>query len=43
MDPCIVIKISQKDPTRWNRVVESIIPMFFNCSTCFERHTAHHQ
>jgi len=23
-------------------VVEFIIPMFLNCSTCFERHTAHH-
>jgi len=23
--------------------VEFIIPMFINCSTCFERHTAHHQ
>jgi hypothetical protein len=21
----------------------SRIPMFLNCSTCFERHTAHHQ
>ena len=27
MDPCIVIQISQKEPTRWNRVVEFIIPM----------------
>jgi hypothetical protein len=26
-----------------NRVVEYIIPMFLNCSTCFGRHTAHHQ
>jgi len=25
------------------RVVEFIIPMFLNCSTCFGRHTAHHQ
>jgi hypothetical protein len=23
--------------------VEFIIPMFLNCSTCFERHTVHHQ
>jgi len=29
--------------TRCNRVVEFIIPMFLNCSTCFGRHTAHHQ
>jgi hypothetical protein len=27
---------------RCNRVVEFIIPMFLNCSTCFGRHTAHH-
>jgi len=24
-------------------MVEFIIPMFLNCSTCFERHTLHHQ
>ena len=24
-------------------VVEFIIPVFLNCSTCFWRHTAHHQ
>jgi hypothetical protein len=23
--------------------IEFIIPMFFNCSTCFGRHTAHHE
>jgi hypothetical protein len=34
---------SQKKPTRYNRVVEFIIPVFLNCSTCFGRHTAHHQ
>jgi len=26
-----------------DRVVEFIIPVFLNCSTCFGRHTAHHQ
>ena len=35
--------ISQKEPTRCNRVVEFVIPKFLNCSTCFGRHTAHHQ
>jgi len=30
-------------PARCDRVVEFIIPVFLNCSTCFERHTAHHQ
>ena len=43
MDPCTVIQISKKEPTRCNRVVEFIIPVFLNCSTCFGRHTAHHQ
>jgi len=28
---------------RCDRVVEFIIPTFLNCSTCFGRHTAHHQ
>jgi hypothetical protein len=31
------------EPTRCNRVVEFIIPMFLNYSTCFGWHTAHHQ
>jgi len=26
-----------------DRVVEFIIPMFLNCSTCFGRHTEHQQ
>jgi hypothetical protein len=32
-----------KKPRRHDRVVEFIIPVFLNCSTCFGRHTAHHQ
>jgi len=32
-----------EEPTRCDRVVEFIIPVFLNCSTCFGRHTAHHQ
>ena len=32
-----------KEPTRCDRVVEFIIPVFLNCSTCFEQHAAHHQ
>ena len=39
MDPCIVIYISKKEPTRCDLVVEFIVPMFINCSTCFGRHT----
>jgi hypothetical protein len=39
----IYIWILQKEPTICNRVVELIIQMLRNCSTCFGRHTAHHQ
>jgi len=41
MDPCIV-DYSVEIPTRYSFVVEFIIPKFFEGSTCFERHTAHH-
>jgi hypothetical protein len=34
---------SQKEQRRCDRVVDFIIPLFLNCSTCFRRHTAHHQ
>jgi len=40
---CTVNQILWKEPTRCNHVVEFIIPVFLNCSTCFGRHTAHHQ
>jgi len=30
-------------PTRCSFVIGFIIPKFFEGSTCFERHTAHHQ
>jgi len=42
MDPCIV-NDSVEIPTRCNLVIEFIIPMFIEGSTCLERHTAHHQ
>jgi len=42
MDPCIVDD-SVEIPTRCSFVVEFIIPKFIEGSTCFERHTAHHQ
>jgi len=35
--------ISQKEPTKCDRVVEFIIPVFLDCSTCFGSYTAHHQ
>jgi hypothetical protein len=37
------LEISQKEPTRCNRVVEFAIPKFLNCSACFGGHTTHHQ
>jgi len=42
MDPCIV-DASLEIPTRCSFVIEFNIPKFFKGSTCFERHTAHHQ
>jgi hypothetical protein len=42
MDPCIV-DYSVEIPTRCSFVIEFIIPTFIEGSTCFERHTAHHQ
>ena len=42
MDPCIVDN-SVEIPTRCSFVIEFIIPKFIEGSTCFERHTNHHQ
>ena len=42
MDPCIV-DASLEIPTRCSFVIEFIISKFIEGSTCFERHTAHHQ
>ena len=42
MDPCIVDD-SVEIPTRCSFVIEFIVPKFIEGSTCFERHTAHHQ
>jgi len=42
VDQCIV-DYSVEIPTRCSFVIEFIIPKFFKGSTCFERHTAHHQ
>jgi len=42
VDPCIVDD-SVEIQTRCNFVIEFIIPKFIEVSTCFERHTTHHQ
>ena len=41
-DPCIVDD-SVEITTRCRFVIEFIIPKFIEVSSCFERHTAHHQ
>jgi hypothetical protein len=38
-----IVDYSAKIPTRCSFVTEFIIPEFNEGSTCFERHTAHHQ
>jgi len=38
-----ICKLHTVKPTRCNLVIEFIIPMFIEGSTCYERHTAHHQ
>jgi hypothetical protein len=42
MDPCIVLWLS-RNTHKMQFVIEFIIPKFIEGSTCFERHTAHHQ
>ena len=42
LDPCIVDYVVETT-TRCGFVIEFIIPQFFEGSTCFERHNAHHQ
>ena len=41
-DPCIVVWLS-RNTNKMQFVIEFIIPKFIEDSTCFERHTAHHQ
>jgi len=42
VDLCIV-DYSVEIPARCSFVIEFVIPKIFKGSTCFERHTAHHQ
>ena len=41
--PTIYFRYSVEITTRCSLVIEFIIPKFIGGSTCFERHTAHHQ
>ena len=43
VDPCIIVKFIQKNPTKCNNVSKFYYSIFMWSSTCFERHTAHHQ
>jgi hypothetical protein len=42
VDPCIIVQFIKKNPTRCNNVSKFYYSVFV-CSTCFGRHTAHHQ
>jgi hypothetical protein len=43
VDPCIIVQFIKKNPTRCNNVSKFYYSIFIWSSTCFERHTAHHQ
>ena len=42
MDSCILVWLS-RITNKMQLVIEFIVPKFIEGSTCFERHTAHHQ
>jgi len=43
VDPCIIVQFIKKNPTRCNNVSLFYYSIFIWSSTCFGRHTAHHQ
>ena len=43
VDPCIIVQFTQKNPTICNNVSKIYYFIFIWSSTCFGRHTAHHQ
>ena len=43
VDPRIIVKFIKKNPTRCNNVSTFYYFIFIRSSTCFGRHTAHHQ
>jgi len=43
VDPCIIVQFMKKNPTRYNNVSKFYYSIFIRSSTCFRRHTAHHQ
>jgi len=43
VDPCIIVKFIQKNPTRCNNVSKILLFHILRSSTCFGQHIAHHQ
>jgi len=43
VDPCTIVRFIKKNPTRCNSVPKFYYSIFIWNSTCFGRHTAHHQ
>jgi len=43
VDPCIIVQFIKKNPTRRNNISKFYYSIFIWSSTCFGRHTAHHQ
>ena len=43
VDPCIIVQFIKKNPTKCNNVSKFYYSIFIWSSTCFGRHTAHHQ
>ena len=43
VDLCIIVQFINKNPTRCNNVSKFVYSIFIWSSTCFGRHTAHHQ
>jgi len=43
VDPCITVQFTNKNQTRCNNVSKCYYSIIIRSSTCFGRHTAHHQ
>jgi hypothetical protein len=43
VDPSITVHFTKKNPTRCNNVSKFYYSIFIRSSTCFGRHTTHHQ
>jgi hypothetical protein len=43
VDPCVIVQVIKKNPTKCNNVLKFYYFIFVGNSTCFGRHTVHHQ